>query len=144
MKQWIIILLTGIMMTLGCGAQNLKIAGQITDTETKLPLSGASILNTTTGEGTIAGTTGQFELSLDRFPATILIKFLGYDDYKLVIKDEGHFKNSFLNTTIKISLSRKITEIPGIEIKAVNRLFDRDPYAIIQYYLSGDHIISLA
>jgi hypothetical protein len=143
MKQARFVFFWCLLSPLLCMGQQLKITGQIRDAETNQFLAGASITHSSTGTGTTSDGNGMFQFSFEGFPTTILIKFIGYKDDTLVINDKDDYYGTYFNRIVAITLTRKVTEIPVVEIKAVNRLFDKDPYAIVQFYISDNQIISL-
>ncbi|TSA39194.1 MAG: carboxypeptidase-like regulatory domain-containing protein [Porphyromonadaceae bacterium] len=137
-----ILLLSVLTPFLGMG-QQLKISGYITDNETNQPIAGASVMNLGSEKGTISDGQGKFQIALDSFPTNIIIRCLGFNNDTLVIQNRTDFDHIYNNRTITVVLTKRITDIPTVEIKAINRLFDREPYAIIQFLLSRDQIISL-
>ncbi|GAB5410206.1 MAG: DUF5686 and carboxypeptidase-like regulatory domain-containing protein [Balneolaceae bacterium] len=75
-----IFLLSGFLFLLSSStfAQKL-ISGRIIDANTKEPLPAAHVIIKGTYQGTIANADGEFSLQVDTFPATIVVRFLGFE-----------------------------------------------------------------
>ncbi len=98
-----ILILLGLILTtsLYANAQQL-ISGKIVDAETNEPLPAAHVIIKGTYQGTIANADGEYSLRVDQFPATIVVRFLGYESQEKIISsiDESpldfYMKEAFL------------------------------------------------
>ena len=66
-------------------AQGL-LKGKIVDASSREPLETATIQIQNTYLGTISNSSGEFELQIPEFPATILIRFIGYNSQAILIE----------------------------------------------------------
>ena len=60
-------------------SQNIEIHGFVKGFDNNEPLPGATILEKSTGNGTIAGATGEFTLRVAQLPVTLQISYIGYE-----------------------------------------------------------------
>ncbi len=65
------------------------ITGKIVDAKTAEPLAAAHVIIKGTYKGTIANADGEFSLKINEFPATIVVRFMGYESQEKVI-NKGH------------------------------------------------------
>lgn len=59
-------------------SQQFIVKGIVTDPSNK-PMAAVSVFNTKATRGTITNDLGEFSITLDSFPATILFSYVGYD-----------------------------------------------------------------
>src|SRR5258706_14510039 len=73
-------------------AQPIVLSGKITDEQTKLPLSFATILVQGRADGTVSNGDGEFDLIVpqDSGNDTLLISMMGYDAYRSIIRQIQH------------------------------------------------------
>lgn len=90
------------------------IRGIITDSETGEPLPSATVLYEGTFRGTIANLEGEFAIDVDQFPATLLIRYIGYESEKIELTQQQ-------TDTLKVQLSPSVTELDEIIVT------DKDP-----------------
>ena len=64
-----------------------SINGKVTDAS-NFPLPGASILVKGTTKGTVTDFDGQFTLTLDNTPATLVVSFLGYKNREVIVNNQ--------------------------------------------------------
>lgn len=77
--QRLLILLGFILFSPSSGFAQKLVSGTIIDSKTKEPLSAAHVIIKGTYQGTIANADGEYSLRVDTFPATIVVRFLGYE-----------------------------------------------------------------
>ncbi len=77
MKHHLLFLLLACV-PFGAMAQT-TLTGVIRDSNTKAPLGAATVQVAGTYRGTVSNSDGQFELTVPSFPATLYIRFIGYD-----------------------------------------------------------------
>lgn len=65
--------------------QKVAIRGRIVDEE-GLPIVGANVVDKTSKISTLTDESGQFELAVSHYPATIIVSYLGYDTQKITLK----------------------------------------------------------
>ncbi len=96
-----------------CSAQALR--GKVTDGDTGEPLYGANIIEKGTTNGAIADFDGEFSLKLEKLPAALIVRMIGYSEIELTVNslserlDVQLFENTVTGPTIVISDTR-ITE----------------------------------
>src|SRR5690554_4020516 len=74
-----------IISPLSLSAQGL-LKGKIIDTSTREPLETATIQIQNTYRGTISNSSGEFELQIPSIPATVIIRFIGYNSQSILIE----------------------------------------------------------
>lgn len=90
------------------------VRGIVTDSETGEPLPSATVLYEGTFRGTIANLQGEFSIEADEFPATLLIRYIGYESERLVL-------NQPVEKQLLVGLDRSVTELSEIVVT------DEDP-----------------
>lgn len=90
------------------------IRGIITDGETGEPLPSATVLYEGTFRGTIANLEGEFTLEIDQFPATLLIRYIGYESERVELTRQPA-------DTLNVRLNPSVTELGEIVVT------DEDP-----------------
>ena len=85
------------------------IRGVITDNETGEPLPSATVLYEDTFRGTIANLEGEFRIEVDQFPATLLIRYIGYESEKVALSQQPA-------DTLFIRLNPSVTELDEIVV----------------------------
>ena len=90
------------------------IRGVVTDASTGEPLPSATVLYEGTYRGTIANLEGEFTLDVDGFPATLLIRYIGYESERIELQRQPE-------DTLFVRLARSVTELDEIVVT------DRDP-----------------
>lgn len=88
--------------------------GVITDDSTGEPLPSATVLYQGTFRGTIANLEGEFTIDVDNFPATLLIRYIGYKSEQVKLQDQPE-------DTLFVRLSPSVTELDEIVVT------DQDP-----------------
>ena len=91
-----------------------EITGVVSDAETGETLPSATILLEGSYRGTVTNTEGYFSFSVDKLPATLLIRYIGYESQQAEITSETDFP-------LEIELSLSVTELEEIEVT------ERDP-----------------
>ncbi len=72
-------------------AQNLPINGIVIDSKTGDPIIGASVLIKNKQSGTITDFDGRFVLKVEKYPTTIIVKYIGYKSQEYVMKSGKEF-----------------------------------------------------
>jgi len=118
MKQFSLLLLTLFVFCSSIYAQDHIIDGTVLDKNTGETLIGATILIENTTQGTYADVEGNFLLKTQKLPVTLIIKYIGYKDKKVVV--------SSVDKKIEIELEEGdyisppvIPPIPSIKVREV-------------------------
>lgn len=92
--------------------QERKVSGKITDAQ-EVPLPGASVVDKSTSSGTTSDFDGNFDLSVNHFPVTIIISYLGFESQEITLTEP-----KFLNITLvqnDIALNEVVVTALGIK-----------------------------
>ncbi len=76
------------------------ISGKVVDSETKLPLEGASVFAQNTTSGTITDKEGDFNLRLNRGGYQLIISYTGYESKQLNIVPYQNMRSAFLHPMV--------------------------------------------
>lgn len=120
--------------------------GIILNEESQSPITGVTIQDTLSGFGQISDSEGKFELELKTLPAVIIFKHLGYFDDTLTIQNKNQYREFFDNKTVVISLRINpflIDEIVISDSRTAIKLFDKEPYALIDFVIKNNRFIGL-
>lgn len=90
------------------------VRGVIMDATTGEPLPSATVLYDNTFRGTIANLEGEFTIEVDSFPATLLIRYIGYESEQIELPEQP-------KDTLFVRLSPSVTELDEIVVT------DQDP-----------------
>jgi len=90
------------------------VRGVITDASTGEPLPSATVLYENTFRGTIANLEGEFTIDINGFPATLLIRYIGYKSELINLQSQPE-------DTLFVRLSPSVTELDEIVVT------DQDP-----------------
>ena len=90
------------------------VRGVITDAATGEPLPSATVLYKDTFRGTIANLEGEFTIDVNNFPATLLIRYIGYESEQIELRNQPE-------DTLFVHLSASVTELDEIVVT------DQDP-----------------
>ena len=127
-----------------CGfGQNYQVNGTILDSKTRQPVNAASVILKNSGRGTTANDKGEFSLTLTDFPSVLFIQCMGYLRDTVVIETESQYLSEYKNQKRNFLLAPSPVEITEVQIKARSTLFEKDPYAIIDFKIAGKHIVAL-
>ncbi len=88
MQRFLFLLGFALIFSNSASAQQ-TITGKIVDAETNEPLAAAHVIIKGTYKGTIANADGEYTLKVNSFPATIVVRFLGYESQEQQI-DANH------------------------------------------------------
>lgn len=96
----------------------VKISGKIVDASTNEGLPAAHVIIEGTYIGTIANEDGEFSLTVDKFPATIVVRYIGYETQKKTLSNPP---NEFVDFSLKVSVAEMeqlvvTSEDPAIRI----------------------------
>ncbi len=92
----------------------VKISGNITDAETKLPLLGVQVVVKGTSFGTISDQDGNYSITVNEMGSILEFRFVGYGPQEFVISDETR--------TIDVSLSQSILSLEDVVVIGSRRL----------------------
>lgn len=123
--------------------QRYQIEGTVRDSETRQPIVAADIILKDSSRGTSTDDKGGFRFELSGFPAVLYIQCMGYLRDTVVIENETEFAASFKNQNRIILLKRNPIQIDEVRITAWSALFEKDPYAIIDYKIVGNQIVAM-
>jgi outer membrane receptor protein involved in Fe transport len=90
-------LLTALIFSFAAFAQSLTITGKITNSLTKEGVSAVSVTVKGTGEGTFTDPDGAFKLSVKKFPVTLIISSVGFDQQEVIVNSASETVNVSLN-----------------------------------------------
>jgi TonB-linked SusC/RagA family outer membrane protein len=153
MKRKRILLFCFALMTAGLlQAQNLKLTGKVTDSDSKEPLAGASILQKGTTNATIADGNGTFSLSAPT-GSTLLISYLGYVSVEYTVKTATNLQiqlkpnGKLLDNVVVIGYgTQKVKDMtaPVSSVKGsdLNKQIAANPMSALQGKMSGVQIIN--
>ena len=72
------------------------ISGRVMDAGSKEPLASAHVIIKDTYKGTITNADGEFRLQIDEFPATIVVRFLGFESREITVDASTSMPVNFL------------------------------------------------
>src|SRR3989339_1002926 len=125
-----ILLLTLSLSGLG---QKYQLEGTIRDSESCEPIPAASIILKNTGRGTTSNEFGGFRMEIYTFPSIFFIQCMGFVRDTLVIEDLEQYVSDFKNQNKTILLKKSTIRIDEVQVKARSTLFEKDPYAIVDF-----------
>lgn len=105
-------LLNHTITVISSNYQERKVSGKITDAQ-EVPLPGASVVDKSTSSGTTSDFDGNFDLSVNHFPVTIIISYLGFESQEITLTEP-----KFLNITLvqnDIALNEVVVTALGIK-----------------------------
>lgn len=123
--------------------QKFLIEGTLRDSETHQPINAASIILKNSGRGASSNDQGSFIFELTGFPAVLFLQCMGYMRDTVVIESESQFNSGYKNQNRVFLLKQSPILINEVQIKARSILFEKDPYAIIDYKIVGKRIVAL-
>jgi len=123
--------------------QKYKIEGTIRDSKTNQPVVNASIILKNSNLGASANDQGVFRLDLDSLPAVLFIQCIGYLRDTVIVESVDRYNSGFRNQNRIFLLKQNPIQISEVQIKARSTLFEKDPYAIIDYKIAGNKIVAL-
>jgi len=94
----IVCLVSIILLSFQAFSYNIK--GQIKDSKTLESIPYANVIIKNTTSGMMSDNNGNFNLSIDKFPCTIIIKFIGYESQEIHLKGEQEFLNVLLKEEV--------------------------------------------
>lgn len=142
---FLLIVLGLIFLNSNAHGQERYLFGHIIDRKSDSPVVGASIVELSSGLGTISDSIGFFQLKISKFPLLVEISHLSYRSDSLYFKNENAWMEMVGNKELKISLVPSTIMIESVSVIAgVERLFDREPFGIMDFEIKGDKIYSLA
>jgi hypothetical protein len=112
--RFVLIFLSLLFAALTQTAQSQTVWGVVTDASTGEPLPSATVLYEDTFRGTIANLDGEFSIDVDGFPATLLIRYIGYESERIDIPSQPA-------DTLFVRLEPSVTELDEIVVT------DQDP-----------------
>ena len=124
-------------------SQKYQIEGTIRDSETHEPISSVSIILKNSSRGTTSGDQGYFRYEVSSFPAALFIQCMGYLRDTVVIESLSQYISDFKNQNKTFLLKKSTVQIPEVQVKARSTLFEKDPYAIIDFKIVGKKIVAL-
>jgi len=144
---WFTFLATGMLQ-----AQNLKVTGSVTDSDSKDPLPGASVMQKGTTNATIADGNGVFSLSVP-VGSTLVVSYLGYVGVEFPVNNENSLKiqlkpnTKMLDNVVVIGYgTQKVKDMtaPVSSVKGsdLSRQISANPMSALQGKMSGVQIIN--
>jgi len=132
-----------LLYSFGGFSQTYRIEGSILDGETRQPISGAAIILKNSSRGTTSGDQGNFKFEFTEFPAVLFIQCMGYVRDTVVIESLIRFTADFKNQNRVFPLKKNTVQINEVQVKARSVLFEKDPYAIVDFKIMGKRIVAL-
>jgi len=142
-QTWIGIAFFLLTVSLSGYGQKYQIEGNIRDSDTREPIPAASIILKNTASGTSSNENGKFTLTVFNFPAVLFIQCMGYVRDTLIISSEKQFNSDYKNRNREVFLKKNTFQINEVQVKARSILFEKDPYAIIDFKIVGRKIVAL-
>ncbi|MCX6223637.1 MAG: carboxypeptidase-like regulatory domain-containing protein [Bacteroidia bacterium] len=105
----VLLLLTFLSISTLAFSQKYLIEGTIRDSDTREPVSSASIIQKNSGRGTTSGDQGYFKFEVISFPAALFIQCMGYVRDTVAIESVSQYISEFKNQN-KTFLLKKSTE----------------------------------
>ncbi len=139
----IVFLAICLSVSIGVFSQTYKVDGTIRDSKTNQPIISASIILNNGIEGTSTNDQGLFKITFREFPAVLFLQSMGYIRDTVVIENEDQYNRSFKNQNRVFLLNQASIQIREVQVKATSTLFEKDPYAIIDYKIVGKRIVAL-
>lgn len=87
-----------LMGSMECYSSNIK--GSIRDAKTRESIPFANVIIKNTTNGIMSDNNGQFNLVVEKFPCTLVIKFIGYKTKEVIIENENQFLDIVLEEDV--------------------------------------------
>lgn len=105
------LLALGVMLFTTSSIISQTVKGVIKNSETQEPLPAVSVILKGTSLGTYSNNSGEFQLTVPQFPATLVITSIGYQDIEMVVKQNDNptilmVPKSDLGLEVTVSASR--------------------------------------
>lgn len=124
--------------------QHLILSGLILDASTREGIPLVHVMDMKKGPGTNTDSTGRFRLDVTGFPILITFSHVAYFPDTLVIQNSREFGKNFSSDENLFFLRTNVFMIDEVMIPANTRkLFENEPFAIIEYQLAGNHVIAI-
>ncbi|TSA37993.1 MAG: carboxypeptidase-like regulatory domain-containing protein [Porphyromonadaceae bacterium] len=123
-------------------SQKYQLEGTIRDSETYAPINAVSIILKNSGRGTASNDQGSFRFEFYSFPAVLFIQCMGYVRDTVIIESESQFITKYKNQNRVFLLKQSPIQINEVQVKARSTLFEKDPYAIIDFKIVGKRIVA--
>ena len=144
---WFAFLATGMLQ-----AQSLKLTGSITDSDSKEPLPGASVMQKGTTNATIADGNGAFSLSVP-VGSTLIVSYLGYVSVEFTVSNPTFLKiqlkpnSKMLENVVVIGYgTQKVKDmtapISSVKGSDLAKQISANPMSALQGKMSGVQIIN--
>jgi len=75
----------GLLISI-CASAQTRLTGRVFDQTSQEAIIGATVLEKSTGNGTITDPEGQFSLQIHAFPVTLTVSYLGYRSQEVIIR----------------------------------------------------------
>ncbi len=98
-----------LFLSPGVLAAQYEVQGVVLDAETGETLPSATILLQDTFRGTITNPEGQFNIQIDSFPATLVVRYIGFNSEQVVL-------NEAPDEPVQVQLARSVTELEEITV----------------------------
>ena len=119
-------------------------SGIVLDEITQNPIPGVTIQDSISGKGAITNNVGEFIFKFDSFPLNLRLSHLGYFTDSLVIYDKDNYSRTIEGKTVAFALRENLFMLDEVVVStAAVRLFDEEPYAIMDYVIKNDRFIAL-
>ena len=127
-----------------CQDGRFLIKGIVLDEITQNPIPGVTIQDSISGKGAITDNVGEFNYEFDDFPLNISLSHLGYFTDSLLVGDEDQYEKYIKGKTFTFTLRENLFNLDEVVVSAAAiRLFDKEPYAIMDYVIKNDRFIAL-
>jgi len=139
------IFFTILLMSLSLSGlgQKYQVEGTIRDNDSREPIPAASIILKNTGRGTTSNEFGAFRMEVNTFPSVLFIQCMGFVRDTLVIANLEKYVSDYKNQNKTILLKKSTIRIDEVQVKARSTLFEKDPYAIVDFNIVGKRIVAL-
>ena len=129
--------LTFLSLCLGITAVGFTQSGVVVDAKSNQPISGATIYAVNSGIGTISEEDGSFTLTLEQFPDTLVISYLGYQQEVIKVRQAGAYW--------QVKLRPSSTTLPEILVNAYRQPEQLSPLSrtITDFLIIDDELVLL-
>ena len=90
------------------GAQSITVQGTVTDAQSGAPLPQANVRVADTYRGTITNTQGRYTLAIDSLPATMVVRYVGYETERVRITRSSEREQNVALTPSRVDMGEVV------------------------------------
>lgn len=125
LSRWLLGSLCLILLPLGGARAQVLIQGTITDAETGEPLAAATIQEAGTYNGTITNAEGRYELQVSALPATVQVRFIGYNSVQRSLTPSSATQQDFRLEPVTYQLETVVITDENPAIRIMREVIER-------------------